>query len=151
LVFVLLICSLVRESIPKMCDCCLALLLTLHIESSALCFPSQLLHLYWMCPHFWSVLHLIHVCSSVSCLPTQMKHLSPCVVHLALTCPTDAHVAVVKHTLRYLNKTKTWTLFFPSKKPLTLEAYSDSGYANCLDTRRSFSSYIIQVAGCSVS
>jgi transposase InsO family protein len=61
------------------------------------------------------------------------------------SCPTEAHLTAVKHTLRYLNKTKDWTLFYPANEPLVLEGYADADYAACLDTRRSFSGYVFRL------
>jgi hypothetical protein len=58
------------------------------------------------------------------------------------SCPMEARLTAVKHTLRYLNKTKDWTLFYPENEPLVLEGYADADYTACLDTRRSFSGYV---------
>jgi hypothetical protein len=61
------------------------------------------------------------------------------------SCPNQSHLTAVKHTLRYLNGTKDWTLNFPSGKPLVLNGYADADYAACLDTRRSISGYIFRL------
>lgn len=61
------------------------------------------------------------------------------------SCPTAEHLAAAKHTLRYVNKTKSWSLFYPAKQPLKLEGFTDADYASCLDTRRSFSGYVFRL------
>ena len=67
------------------------------------------------------------------------------------SCPTQQHLTAAKHALRYLSKTKDWTLFYPAKQPLILEGYADADYAGCIDTRRSISSYLFRLGKCTIS
>ena len=67
------------------------------------------------------------------------------------SCPTEPHVTAAKHCMRYVNGTKDWKLRFPRNSKLFLEVYSDADYATCLDTRRSFSGYIVRIGNCTVS
>ena len=67
------------------------------------------------------------------------------------SCPNESHLVAVKHTLRYLNGTKDWKLFYPANQPLTLEGYADADYATCLDTRRSFSRYLFRIGEATIS
>ncbi|XP_015160657.1 uncharacterized mitochondrial protein AtMg00810-like [Solanum tuberosum] len=51
------------------------------------------------------------------------------------------HLVVVRRIIRYLLGTSTRGLFFPSGSPIRLNAFSDSDWAGCLDTRRSVSGW----------
>ena len=59
--------------------------------------------------------------------------------------PNPTHLQAAKHVLRYLKGTTDWTLFYPRAKPdtLSINCYADSSYVNCLDTRRSYSGYVV--------
>ena len=57
--------------------------------------------------------------------------------------PTTAHYAALLRVLRYLRSTITRSLFYSSDSPLTLRAYSDAGWADDPDTRRSTTGYCI--------
>jgi hypothetical protein len=61
------------------------------------------------------------------------------------SCPTAQHLSAAKHTLRYLNKTKSWSLFYPANEPLILEGFSDADYASCLDSRLSYAGYVFRL------
>jgi len=65
--------------------------------------------------------------------------------------PTTAHMAAAKRVIRYLQATKERKLFYPWRSPLQLDGYSDSSYANCLDTRRSFSGYVFKLGDSTIS
>ena len=54
-----------------------------------------------------------------------------------MTAPRHLHLAAVRRIIRYLIRTPSCGLFFPSNNPLTLKAYSDADWAGCPDTRRS--------------
>ncbi|XP_019248660.1 PREDICTED: uncharacterized protein LOC109227925 [Nicotiana attenuata] len=51
--------------------------------------------------------------------------------------PRHLHLVAVRRIMRYLSGTSTRGLFFPSGFPIQLNAFSDSDWAGCLDTRRS--------------
>ena len=73
------------------------------------------------------------------------------------SCPNETHLKAAKHVLRYLNRTKDWTLFYPSSKQLPsseqlyLEGFADADFATCLDTRRSISGYIFRLGRATIS
>ena len=51
--------------------------------------------------------------------------------------PHHFHLIVVRRTIKYLRKTPSHGLFFPTGSPLCLTPYSDANWAECLDTHRS--------------
>ena len=62
------------------------------------------------------------------------------------SCPLESHHTAVKRVFRYLSGTKSFTLKYSRlsdayASPFSLHGYSDADFANCLDTRRSFSGY----------
>ena len=64
--------------------------------------------------------------------------------------PGSMHVTAIKHVLRYLKGTKTYSLTFkPSDQKLT--GYVDSDWANDVDDRRSTSGYVFNLGSASVS
>ena len=54
-----------------------------------------------------------------------------------MTAPRHLHMVAVRRIIRYLIRTPTRGLFFPSANPSSLRAYSDANWAGCPDTRRS--------------
>jgi hypothetical protein len=62
-----------------------------------------------------------------------------------------SHLNTAKRVLRYIQKTKAQKLVFPFGSELTLSGFCDASYGNCLDTRRSFSGYIFQLGGSTIS
>lgn len=61
------------------------------------------------------------------------------------TDPSVTHLNAAKRVLRYLKGTRELKLLYKFNTPLVLNGYCDASYANCLDTRRSFSGYIFQL------
>jgi hypothetical protein len=59
------------------------------------------------------------------------------------SCFDDSHVKAVKHLLRYLKFTYDFKLKISSPKELKLNAFVDSDYAGCENTRRSTFGYAI--------
>ncbi|KAL0412091.1 UNVERIFIED_CONTAM: Retrovirus-related Pol polyprotein from transposon RE2 [Sesamum latifolium] len=57
--------------------------------------------------------------------------------------PREPHWDASIHLVRYLKGTSSLGLFFGTDSPLTLSAFSDSDWACCLDSRRSFTGYCI--------
>ncbi|KAH0609220.1 uncharacterized protein H6S33_001448 [Morchella sextelata] len=67
------------------------------------------------------------------------------------SCPTEDHLRAAKRTLRYLNGTKDWNLFYPKGNTRTLDGFSDSSYASDLDDRKSFSGYVFRLGKSAIS
>ncbi|KAI0996963.1 hypothetical protein K3495_g11220 [Podosphaera aphanis] len=59
--------------------------------------------------------------------------------------PSKTHLGAAKRILRYLKGTVNRKLFYKYETPLVLSGFCDASYANCLDTRRSFSGYVFQL------
>ncbi|CAO2838095.1 unnamed protein product [Amaranthus hypochondriacus] len=57
--------------------------------------------------------------------------------------PTTAHFEALKHTLGYLSATLGQGILLSATDQLTLQAYSDSDWGACLDTRRSISCFVL--------
>ena len=62
------------------------------------------------------------------------------------SCPLESHHTTFKHVFYYLSGTKSFTLKYSRlsdayASPFSLHGYSDADFANCLDTRHSFSGY----------
>jgi hypothetical protein len=64
-----------------------------------------------------------------------------------LAAPSKSHLTAAKRLLRYIKGTKDLKLSFPCSyaSEITLEAYSDSDYGNCLDTRQSISGNLFRL------
>ena len=62
---------------------------------------------------------------------------------------TDEHYEMATRVLRYLNTTKDEGLYFRRGK-VVLSAYADAAYANCGETSRSTTGYVIQVNGTAI-
>src|SRR3954463_3783597 len=91
--------------------------------------------------------------------PTRYRELVGSLIYLAATrpdisqavqvlsqfmhAPTTVHYAALLRVRRYLRSTITRSLFYSSDSPLTLRAYSDAGWADDPDTRRSTTGYCI--------
>ncbi|XP_035231791.1 secreted RxLR effector protein 161-like, partial [Stegodyphus dumicola] len=65
-------------------------------------------------------------------------------------CPSKEHWAGVQHILRYLKQTKELKLTF-QKTGKNLEVFGDSDWAGDKIDRRSFSGYVVLLAGGAVS
>jgi hypothetical protein len=65
--------------------------------------------------------------------------------------PLPTHHTAVKRVFRYINTTRHFKLTYPRNGTLELIGYSDASYANCLDTRRSYSGYVFYLGNCAIS
>ena len=65
--------------------------------------------------------------------------------------PREPHWQAVMHTLRYLSKDYTKGIYLNASTALNLEAYCDSDWASCPNTRRSVSGYFILLGGSPIS
>ena len=65
--------------------------------------------------------------------------------------PREPHWQAALHTLRYLSKDYTKGIYLNASTDLTLEAYCDSDWASCPNTRKSVSSYFILLGGSPIS
>ena len=75
------------------------------------------------------------------CYSADISH----VVHILskVVSATSTHYATLLRVLRYLRGTMTRSLLFPSDSPFTLRAYSNGGWANDLNTRRSTAGFCV--------
>src|SRR6185295_11910817 len=53
-------------------------------------------------------------------------------------CLNQEHLTAVKYTLRYLNKTRDFKLFYSKEKDLKLKDYYDASYILCSNIRKSY-------------
>lgn len=65
--------------------------------------------------------------------------------------PTTQHLSAAKRVLKYIKGTKDRKLLYPFGKPLVLNGYCDASHGNDLETRRSFSGYLFQLGGSTIS
>ena len=76
--------------------------------------------------------------------------------------PSLQHMRSAMNLLKYLAGTRDLRLLYKKTTDITLEGhtqgkliamegYTDSDYANCRDTSRSFSGYVFKLAGCTIS
>ncbi|CAL1362807.1 unnamed protein product [Linum trigynum] len=99
--------------------------------------------------------------------PSQYRHLVGSLIYLPHTRPDISfavhvvsqfmsdprvdHLSAVHRILRYLQGTRDVGIFLPATGNLCLQAYSDSDYAGCVDTRRSTTGWCVQVGGAFVN
>ena len=57
--------------------------------------------------------------------------------------PTSHHLAAAYKVLHYIKRAPTQGILFSSSSPLQLQAYCDSDWASCPDTRRSITGYCV--------
>ena len=72
------------------------------------------------------------------------------------SCPSESHHTAVKHVFHYLSGTKSFTLKYSRlsnayASPFSLHSYSDTDFANCLNTRHSFSGYCFMLGDAVIS
>lgn len=65
--------------------------------------------------------------------------------------PREDHLKAVKRIMRYLNGTRTFVLWYPKAKSLSLEGYSDADYAGDRADRKSTSGMAQFLGSCLVS
>lgn len=58
-----------------------------------------------------------------------------------MQCPTELHMKAVKHLLRFLKSAPGQGVLLSSSSKPKLQAYYDSDYGSCSDTRRSTSGF----------
>ncbi|CAL1399701.1 unnamed protein product [Linum trigynum] len=72
------------------------------------------------------------------------------IVSQFMSSPRTDHLAAVHRILRYLQGTREVGLFLPSGS-LVLQAFSDSDYAGCVDTRRSTTGWCVRLGDSFIS
>ncbi|CAL1352482.1 unnamed protein product [Linum trigynum] len=73
------------------------------------------------------------------------------IVSQFMSAPRSAHMDAVHRILRYLQGTRSVGLFLPANGSFVLQAFSDSDYAGCIDTRRSTSGWCIRLGDSFIS
>lgn len=75
------------------------------------------------------------------------------VQHLSqfLQAPKVTHFKALNHVLRYTSSTDGQGILLKASEQLTLQAYSDSDWGACLDTRRSISGYVLLLGNSPIS
>ncbi|XP_074364966.1 uncharacterized protein LOC141706032 [Apium graveolens] len=68
-----------------------------------------------------------------------------------LQSPRTAHYAALNHTLRYLSFTAGQGIKLQNPDRLILQAFSDSDWASCPDSRRSVTGYVLLLGGSPVT
>ena len=65
--------------------------------------------------------------------------------------PRDSHWNALKHTLSYIHSTIGQGISLKNTKNITLQAYYDSGWGACIDSRWSVTGYILLLGNSSIS
>ena len=65
--------------------------------------------------------------------------------------PTDLHFAALQHTLSYVSSTAGQGIILKGSDKLNLQAFSDSDWASCVDTRHSLIGYLIMLGNSPIS
>ena len=65
--------------------------------------------------------------------------------------PRVPHVQALYHTLCYINHTIGQGILLNGSSQLTLQAYSDSDWGSCINTRRSITGYILMLGASPIS
>jgi len=81
---------------------------------------------------------LIYLTNTIPDITFAINHLSQ-----YLSSPTKEHYQTVFRILRYLKGTIGQGIFFDAKSDVQIQAYGDSNWASCIDTRRSVTGYLI--------
>ncbi|OIW01742.1 hypothetical protein TanjilG_03880 [Lupinus angustifolius] len=58
-----------------------------------------------------------------------------------LCSPSDLHYKAATRILRYLKNSPGKGIFFPAENTTTIQGYSDSDWAKCIDTRKSITGW----------
>ena len=58
-------------------------------------------------------------------------------------CPRSSHLSALQHTLRYLQHTLGQGILIQGHDKLILQAFSDSDWASCPDSRKSVTGYLL--------
>ena len=56
--------------------------------------------------------------------------------------PLDIHYTAIKRVFHYISSTHSYILINPHSGSVKLEGFSDASFANCLNTRHSYTSYV---------
>lgn len=76
-------------------------------------------------------------------LTHKRPYLSYTVMILSMQAPITSHWQALTHTLRYVNHTCGQGILLQASPHITLQAFSDSNWSSCSDTRRSITGYVM--------
>lgn len=65
--------------------------------------------------------------------------------------PRDSHMAALKHTLNYVSSTCGQGIILNASDSITLQAFSDSDWGSCIDSRRSVTRYLLMIGKSPIS
>lgn len=68
-----------------------------------------------------------------------------------LKSPYEFHLTAANRVLRYLKWKPTQGVFYSIKEDTKIKSYTDSDWANCIETRKSISSYCVFIGESLVS
>ncbi|KAL0378686.1 UNVERIFIED_CONTAM: Retrovirus-related Pol polyprotein from transposon RE2 [Sesamum radiatum] len=96
---------------------------------------------------YWSLVgHLLYLGFSHPDISHSVQQFSQSIQH-----PCEAHWHADLHVIRYLKRTSTTGLLFPSSNSLQLQAFCDADWAFCSDIHRSLTSFCVFLGGALIS
>ena len=112
------------------------------------------------CPkndHEAKQMHNIPYASAIGCMMYAQVCTRPDIAYIIgmlgryLSNPGMDHWIAAKRVMRYLQRTKDYTLTYKKSDRMEIIGYTDSDFAGCQDSRRSTSGYIFLLAGGAIS
>jgi hypothetical protein len=68
-----------------------------------------------------------------------------------MSTPQHTHLEVVKHILRYINKTKDYRIIYKNQGKNSIQGFTDADWAACPETRHSTGGYLFALARGSIT
>lgn len=98
----------------------------------------------------WTILNFTgHFVGKLNYLTNTRPDLSYVVQVLSqyMQAPRSSHLQALAHTLRYINHSVGQGIMLKGSNELTLQAFSDSDWASCPESRRSITGYVLLFGG----